>query len=154
MIEMNLQNRERLTDLADELMVARGEGIAREFRKVVYTLLHSKWITSKDLLYSTGNSARCYVAAWMEGEFGGGWLHVYVWLSPFAVHWNHHNIVNRLCCCCCLHAKCLILLQPHGLQLARFLWPWDFSAKSTWVGWHFLLQGIFRTQGLNLHHLP
>ena len=42
MIEMNLQNRERFTDLTDELMVARGEGIAREFRKVVYTLLHSK----------------------------------------------------------------------------------------------------------------
>ena len=67
---MNLQNRERLTDLADELMVARGEGIAREFGKAMYTLLHSKWITSKDLLYSTGNSAWCYVAAWMGGEFG------------------------------------------------------------------------------------
>ena len=22
----------------------------------------------------------------MGGEFGGGWTHVYVWLSPFAVH--------------------------------------------------------------------
>jgi len=26
------------------------------------------------------------VAAWMGGEFGGEWIHVYVWLSPFAVH--------------------------------------------------------------------
>ena len=26
--------------------------------------------TKNDLLYSTGNSAQCYVAAWMEGEFG------------------------------------------------------------------------------------
>ena len=25
---------------------------------------------NKDLLYSTGNSALCYVAAWMGGEFG------------------------------------------------------------------------------------
>ena len=33
-----------------------------------------------------GNSAQCYVAAWMGGEFGGEWIHVYVWLSPFAVH--------------------------------------------------------------------
>ena len=24
----------------------------------------------QDLLYSTGNSAQCYVAAWMGGEFG------------------------------------------------------------------------------------
>ena len=37
-------------------------------------------------LCSTGNCAQCYVAAWMEGAFGGGWIHVYVWLSPLAVH--------------------------------------------------------------------
>ena len=35
--------------------------------------------------YSTGNSAQCYVAAWMGGESGGEWIHVYVWLSRFAV---------------------------------------------------------------------
>ena len=34
-------------------------------------------ITKKDLLYSTGNSAQCYVAAWMGGESGGEWIHVY-----------------------------------------------------------------------------
>ena len=27
----------------------------------------------------------CYVAAWMGGEFGGEQIHVYVWLSLFAV---------------------------------------------------------------------
>ena len=27
-----------------------------------------------DLLYSTGNSAQWYVAAWMGGEFGGEWI--------------------------------------------------------------------------------
>ena len=25
-----------------------------------------------------GNSAQCYVAAWMGGEFGGQWIHVHV----------------------------------------------------------------------------
>ena len=30
------------------------------------------------------------------------------------------------------------------------LCPWDFSGKSTGVGCHFLLHGIFPTQGLNL----
>ena len=34
------------------------EGIVREFGMDVYTLPHLKWITNKDLLYSTGNSAR------------------------------------------------------------------------------------------------
>ena len=52
----------------------------------MYTLLYLKWITKKDLLYSTGNSAQCYVAAWMGGEFGGEWIQVYVWRSPFTVH--------------------------------------------------------------------
>ena len=40
----------------------------------------------KDLLYSTGNSAQCYSAAWMGGEFGGQWIHECVWLSPFTIH--------------------------------------------------------------------
>ena len=64
----------------------------------MYTLLYLKWITNKDLLYSTGNSAQCYVPGWMAGGFGGEWIHVYVWLSPFAVHLKllHHNIVNQL----------------------------------------------------------
>ena len=36
--------------------------------------------------YSTWNSTQCHVAAWMEGGFGGEWMHVYVWLSRFAIH--------------------------------------------------------------------
>jgi len=43
-------------------------------------------MTNKVLLYSTGNSARRCVAAWMGGVFAGEWMHAYVWLSPFAVH--------------------------------------------------------------------
>ena len=58
-----------------------GGGIGREF-EVVYTQLCLKWITSKDLLYSTGNSTQCYVAAWMGGELEGEWIHVYVWPRP------------------------------------------------------------------------
>ena len=47
----------------------------------MYTLLYLKWITNKDLLYGTGNSAQCYVAAWMGGGFGGEWMRAYVCLS-------------------------------------------------------------------------
>ena len=36
----------------------------------MYTLLYLKWIANKDLLSSTGNSAQCDVAAWMEGSLG------------------------------------------------------------------------------------
>ena len=38
-------------------------------------------------------------------------------------------------------------LRSHGLQSTRLLCPWDFPGKSTGVGYHFLLQGIFLTQG-------
>ena len=41
-------------------------------------------------------------------------------------------------------------LWPHGLELARLFCPWDFPGKNTGVGSHFLLQGIFPTQELNL----
>ena len=62
-----------------------GQGIVREFGVDMYTLLFLKWITNKDLLYSTGNSVPRYRAAWMQGEFEEEWIHVYVWLSPFLV---------------------------------------------------------------------
>ena len=35
------------------------EGIVREFGMDMYTLLYLKWITKKDLLYRTWNSAQC-----------------------------------------------------------------------------------------------
>ena len=62
------------------------DGIVRESGMDMYTPLYLKWITKKDLLYSTGNSAQCYVTAWVGEEFRGEWRHVYVCLSPFAVH--------------------------------------------------------------------
>ena len=40
-------------------------------------------------------------------------------------------------------------LQPHGLQHASILCPWDFPSKITGVGCHFLLQGIFPTRDQN-----
>ena len=44
----------------------------------MYMLLYFKWIANKDILYSTGNSAQCYMAAWMGEEFEGKWIYVYV----------------------------------------------------------------------------
>ena len=63
-----------------------GEEIVREFGIDMYTLLYLKWVTNKYLLYSTGNSAQCYVAAWVGGEFGGEWIPLYVWLGRFVVY--------------------------------------------------------------------
>ena len=61
------------------------EGIVKDFGKVMYTLLYLKLITNKNILYSTRNTAQCYVPAWMGGMFGAECIHVCVWLSPFIV---------------------------------------------------------------------
>ena len=50
--------------------------------------------------------------------------------------------------CACTQA-CLTLGDPWTVA-ARLLCPWDFPGKNTGVVCHFLLQGIFLTQGLNL----
>ena len=51
-----------------------GKEIVRDFGISMYTLLYLKWITNKDLLYSTWNSAPCYVAALMGAGFEWEWI--------------------------------------------------------------------------------
>ena len=41
-------------------------------------------------------------------------------------------------------------LRPHVLYPTMLLCPWDSSSTNTGVHWHYLLQGTFLTQGLNL----
>ena len=93
----------------------------------MYTGLHLKWITSQDLLYSTENSAQCYISAWMGGEFGEEWIHVYAWLSSLAGHLklsqhcfliSYTLIQNKKF----KKAKNKIFPSPH-LLLPHFLFP-------------------------------
>ena len=61
-----------------------------------------------------------------------------------------HKGSPRLCMYSVVQSlSCVRLLQPHGLQPARLLCPWDSLSKNIGVGCHFLLPGIFLTQGLN-----
>ena len=55
-----------------------------------------------------------------------------------------------VCCVCSVMSN---FLWPFGMKLSRLLCPWDASGKNTGVGCHYLLQGIFPTQGLNPHLL-
>ena len=44
----------------------------------MYPMLYIRRVTSQDLLCSTGNSAQCYMADWVGGEFGeNGYLCLY-----------------------------------------------------------------------------
>ena len=51
--------------------------------------------------------------------------------------------------CCFLVTSCVWLFVTLGLKPTRLLCPWNFPGKNTGVGCHFLLKGIFLTQGLN-----
>ena len=72
-----------------------GVGSVRGFGMDMYTPLLLKWITNQDLLHSTGNSAQCFVAAWM-GRESGGRMDTCGWLSPLLLTWSYRNIVNWL----------------------------------------------------------
>ena len=47
-----------------------GEGTARDLGMDMYTMPCLKRIADKDPLYSTGNSAQCPAAGWVEGSLG------------------------------------------------------------------------------------
>ena len=79
----------------------------------MHTLLYLKWITNKDLLYSTWNSTQCYVAASMGVEFGeNGYMCMYGSV-PLLFTWNYDNIANGL--------------SVQSLSHVRFCKPMDCS---------------------------
>ena len=98
-----------------------------------------------------------------------------MWLTLFSVVWNQTLVISKVCLYVDItrtnffdscHLKLALFswllrtwtwsrsvvsdsLRPHGLQSTRLLCPWDFPGNSTGVDCHFLLQGIFPTQGSN-----
>ena len=71
-----------------------------------------------------------------------------------------HLRLNPVNCACCTpgcmlspfsHVRLFVTLWT--VEPTRLLCPWDSPGKETRVGCHALLQGIFLTQGLNLHLL-
>ena len=53
------------------------EGIVREFRIDKYILLYLKWITNKDLVWSTGNSGVMWQPGREWGLRGNGHMYMY-----------------------------------------------------------------------------
>ena len=60
-------------------------------------------------------------------------------------------LITDVCVCVCVSGSAVSnSLWLYGLEPARLLCPWNSPGKNTGVGCHFLLQGIFPTQGSNL----
>ena len=84
---------------------------------VMHKLLYLKQITNKDLLYKSLEHVYGTLLSvmWQPGySFRGEWIHVYVRLSPFAVHLN---IVNRLY----LNTKLKVLTKEKKLSVKKLL---------------------------------
>ena len=71
-----------------------------------------------------------------------------------SLYWNPLSFFILLCVC--VHSRtqsCLSLCDPVDCSLLAHQAPlcqWNFSGKNAGVCCHFLCQGIFQTQGLNL----
>ena len=85
-------------------------------------------------------------------------LIVQPWTVPLSA--SVEPIQNQLCYACmlaCIHACSVVswlFVTPRTIVF-RLLCPWDFPGKNPGVGCHFLLPGVFLTQGskLRLLHL-
>ena len=84
-----------------------------------------------------------------KGQITGGSWHD-CWWKPGALIWRKTTHFTHYAAFCESEAAwSRSTLRPRGLQPTRLLHPWDSPGESTGVGCHFLLQGIFLTQGLN-----
>ena len=71
--------------------------------------------------------------------------------QPWLWHINSRIKIVATLCKTEVAQSCPTLCDPMGssLQCTKLLHPWDFQDKSTGVRCHFLLQGIFPSQGSN-----
>ena len=74
-------------------------------------------------------------------------IYLYLYISYLAMY--IYGVSSYVCCAKLLQSR--LTLRPYGPYLTRVVCQWDFPGKNTGVGCHALLQGIFLTQGLNLH---
>ena len=90
----------------------------------------------------------------ISGYAGGGGGYGFAGYGQ-STHWElktHRRAPQHLCIlhvCVCSVAQCVQLFVTLWTVAHQALWPLNFPGKNTGVGCHFLLQGIFLTQGLN-----
>ena len=118
----------------------QGEGIVKDFGKVMYKLLYLKWIANKNLLFSTWNCAQRYVPAWMGGGLGENGYHVYAWLSPFTC--SPESITTLL-------TGCTPVQDVFGVKIF-FFFKSGTSLVVQWLRIHHV--GLIPRQGTKIPH--
>ena len=93
---------------------------------------------------------------WKSSEFSctTAWIYLilphYILQMVKIVNFMLCNLCVCVCVCVCVCSVLINTLQSHALGPSRLLGPSNFPGKYTGAGCHFLLQGIFPIQGLNL----
>ena len=109
-----------------------------------------KQISTKEMLYSTGKYSQYFKLVLNEVQ-SIKILNHYVRYLEQIMSVNCTSMKNAIFMTqkrSEVAQSCLTLCDPVDCT-PRLLCPWDFPGKSTGVGCHFLLHGIFLTQGLN-----
>ena len=85
----------------------------------------------------------------LEGEFGGEWIHVYVWLNPFTVclKLSQHLLIDYSLGL--VAQSCPTLCDPMDWSPPGSSVYGESPGKNSVVSCRALLQGIFPTQGSN-----
>ena len=89
----------------------------------------------------------------VPGHGRENWVNETAWGLSTISHGGAHQIERIWLWVDMCTLECFVVsnsLWPFGLQAIRLLCPWDFLGKNTEVGCHFILQGIFPTQGSNV----
>ena len=153
---MNLENKKDPQE--NKLMVAGWwGGIFKEYGMDRYTLLSSKWVTIRDLLYRAQETQLNVLCkpGWEQSLGENGYMYMYGRVPSLST-WNYHSVVNQLCVL--VAHLCPILWDPkdcsppsssvHGILQARIL-EWlaiPFSRESSWPRdwtWVFCIAGRF-----------
>ena len=112
-------------------------------------------------VFLSGESPCSILVWWAVGleRVGYDWvtkrIHAVTDLKALIVQWEERQQVitcQVILSCACLVASVMSdFFRPYGLQPSRLLCPLDSLGKNTGVSCHFLLQGIFPTQGSDAH---
>ena len=136
------------------------------------------WLNEHEFEQTPGEDRGVWCATFHRISKSWAWLSdwttrgKYCWQEEKFLHMNLHvsktsrsgkcfffYYIKTVCVCVCVcMCECVLIhvrlfATPWTIPV-RILWPLDFPGKNTRVGYHFLLQGIFMTQGSNPHLLP
>ena len=128
---------------------AQSRAWRRGFKRILYQIHLYAWLLRQWIYkrrYSSRNPLKNHVYI-PSGE-------IWAFLLLRYISWKETVAHACLVCGAVLgHSVVSNSWWPHGPQPARLLGPRDSPDQNTGVGCHFFFQGIFLTQGSNLHFL-